>query len=404
MKFRAYPNHISIKIAGVSSHGDNVESACWMVAVLRVRRKKDCSRVSAVQLSQTMKQFPTWSLVILFIAAVIPRGLADEEPVGRIWKRVDDRGSESAKAFKVVGDNLYAVGTGGVIWKTADRINWSVEKTEISEDLNNLTIGNDSLIAVGEAGRILKQESDGTWAARATNIDTGLNAVTFGGGVFVTVGNDGTILSSLDGDIWNPRMSGTTLDLKDVLWDGERFLVVGREKLIATSANGENWTIHPQPQAYPRSFDFEQIQYFNGEYMINGSFYSGDGINFTFTSTPKPFIATKLAEGDGVNVGLGPDGKIGVSEDGRNWNTVTIPSKEDLIAIQWTGEKFLAMTAARTFFESADGRRWTGRGLSHNRGALGDGVWTGSQYLVVGPWIPNPRVENSLGGGANFFL
>ena len=321
--------------------------------------------------------------ILLFFALIgsdlLPTLMA-EVPLGRVWERVDPRDGAQTNRFCKSGDAFYAVGNGGSVWKTTDLQTWTTENTFTTDHLNGVTSVNGTLFAVGAGGRIIRKSPGSAWGAQPAAVSATLRAITHGGEQFVAVGDGGAVVRSTDGVTWSVWASGLTSSLYDVIWDGVKFRAVGLNNTIASALPGGTWVSHPQPVGYVP--DNKSITFKDGRYIINGTKFSTDAEVWSFASTA--ITGNDVTAGPGVFVTVGNQGVVAVSPDGTQWSSIQTSSSENLMAVEWTGTEFLAMTAARTFISSTDGFRWRCKGLFPGLTYFQDGCWTGGQYVVVG--------------------
>jgi len=152
------------------------------------------------------------------------------------------------------------VGAGGTVLTSADGIDWVLEDSGISTDLEDVTWTGIEYVAVGKNGAVLTGSADGvTWTVQSAGVDSAitLEGVAEGAGTLVAVGTKGTVITSTDGGVsWTlidlaAQGIVETNDLNDVTWNGTDFGAVGSNSTLLSSSDGFNWTVY-----YPDMADY----------------------------------------------------------------------------------------------------------------------------------------------------
>ncbi|MGI9242409.1 MAG: hypothetical protein ACR2RV_16545, partial [Verrucomicrobiales bacterium] len=298
-----------------------------------------------------------WAVAICLLAL----SAKAEVPVGRVWERVDPRGSSIANDFTVFGNRLIAVGEAGAIWSTTDRENWTAERSQSSANLTAVASGAGVVVAVGSDGTILRSVGDGKWTREFPTSRSNFTSIAYGDG-FVAVGDGGVALWSPDGLAWQDWPSGVPHKLNHVIWDGSAFHTVGDSGTVLTATRGGPWQSLIDP---PSPFnDYAKIS-------------AGDN-GYAFSSG-SPHQDILYAGGRFVKVL--ENGYVSYSDDGNDWTLHPTPDDAAFCAAAWTGDEFIAMTRLRGIVTSTDTLRWMNQGLARNYLA---GCWSGSRYIVVG--------------------
>ena len=140
------------------------------------------------------------------------------------------------------GGTFVAVGEYGVVYTSANGVNWTQQNSGTSVDLLGVAHGQGTFVAVGapDPGNgnqaVIRTSTDGiTWGPATSGTVYALRGVTFGMGNFVAVGDHGTILVSGDGQNWTPHTSGTTFNLRAVTSGNNGFVAVGENGTILHS-------------------------------------------------------------------------------------------------------------------------------------------------------------------------
>lgn len=82
---------------------------------------------------------------------------------------------------------------------------------------------------------------------------------------------------------------------------------------------------------------------------------NGEAIDYFQTDLP---VVAGLAFGAGLFVGVGAEGLVMTSKDGREWKRRTVAEAGDLQQLAWTPKGFVAV-GKKTAFASPDGLTWT---------------------------------------------
>lgn len=150
-----------------------------------------------------------------------------------------------------------------------------------------------------------------------------ISSIYFGNGLWVAGGTDKALglQYSYNGKTWvTSDLSG--LIFSTVYYANGMWVVATTGSGLYYSFNGINWT-----QSNITSGRFYSIHHANGLWVAggDGAYYSTDGINWTLgDSASNPWRAIYYANGIWV-AGLGSDGGIKYSSNGKVWSTATLP-------------------------------------------------------------------------------
>jgi PKD repeat protein/photosystem II stability/assembly factor-like uncharacterized protein len=243
-------------------------------------------------------------------------------PDGRSWTRHSTGAISTVRTQRAVTwatDRFVSVGEFGQILVGPDGFSWAERTSGTTRALHGITRGAGRLVVVGQTGTLLTSDDDGEiWTARALPSGRSLFGVSYSG-QFVAVGAAGTILASPDGIVWTARSSPTTADLYAVKGAASGWLAVGAHGTVLRSTNGTSWTA---------------------------------------VASPTALSLLAVAEGGGRWVAVGQAGVAISSSNGVDWQVEQV-SDENVFAVEWTGERFLAHFGMRSLFSSTDGLSWT---------------------------------------------
>ena len=149
-----------------------------------------------------------------------------------------------------------AVGENGVVYRTADGVNWLERSSGFSEDLLGVSFPTQwRAWACGENGRIVWSNDYGeTWDSLPSGTKADLRDICF---VDIingwAVGDSGKILGTSNGGLsWNPQVSGTTKNLSAVFflntslgWVVGGFAPGEGQVILRTTNGGQTWSERP---------------------------------------------------------------------------------------------------------------------------------------------------------------
>ena len=158
-------------------------------------------------------------LFLLIIVCLVPSVSSALFPEDWHWRKLLKPYNNLYKlAF---GQNMYvAVGSRGIILKSADGDHWIESDSGTKRDLRGIAYGNDTFVAVGSNGVVLVSHDGSEWVKQTSGITAKLSSITFGNNLFVAVAFNGNILTSPDGSAWTLRRSGKKDTLSSVTYGG----------------------------------------------------------------------------------------------------------------------------------------------------------------------------------------
>ena len=249
----------------------------------------------------------------------------------------------------------------GMILTSPDGENWTVRRTGSDVPLVAIAYGKETFVAVGNRGTIVTGPKSGaTWTVRKSDVTGDLWAVTFERGIFVAVGSGGVVTTSPDGVTWTKRANLTPNALRDIDYGKDNFVSIGEAGNIFNSQDGIYWARRPTQH----TDNLLGMKYALGTFVTvggNGKVMtsSDDGKNWTerYSGTSEDLSAVEY--GNDKFVALGAYGTIIISPDGRNWTTVGSGTTSWLAAIAYAGKKFIAVGLDGTVLTSPDGTNWS---------------------------------------------
>jgi hypothetical protein len=274
------------------------------------------------------------------------------------WRPADSPTTVDLRGVAWTGERWVAVGDQSTAISSDDGREWEIDVTAMPCALLGLARRGGRFVAVGGGGRILRANGGLDWRRSDTPTGEDLYGAAQGDGRFVAVGADGTILRSKDRREWDEVPSPVELNLHTVHWTGNEFLAGGDRGEVIRSRGGRTWRVSEFP-------GFHSVRAFatgDGSIVAAGAGTiarrDADGGPWDLESAGNAKFQTGVAFGAGRFVVVGHNGGVQVSADGgESWSPGTSGVEENLDAVAWTGERFLA-TGEGTVISSADGFTW----------------------------------------------
>jgi photosystem II stability/assembly factor-like uncharacterized protein len=281
--------------------------------------------------------------------------------------------------------------------ETERGVKWNVRRLETSQmRLNDVaTNGSGRLVAVGDSGVIRSSDDSGvTWDERDGGPQFDLNGITWTGSRWVAVGgwwrDSCLILTSSDAVNWTSCCLGGMPVLNSVASGSSGTVVVGDVEMSAHSTNLASWT----PATGPGFDSFNDLVWTGSRFVgvgRNGMVKtSPDGTTWTVRSSGTTESLESVAWNGSTMVAVGydygaDDPLVLVSSDGVGWTPVSMAAFPDarLMAVEWTGSRFVAGGVSGHIFTSPDGLSWSHHQISVS-GIVYGLCWDGSRLVAVG--------------------
>lgn len=247
------------------------------------------------------------------------------------------------------GGQFAGVGARGLIYRSANGIDWTAAVPASRMDLAGLVEGNGRFVAAGPSG-ILTSPDGAAWTER---LAAGVTAIAYGNGTFVAMGQQ--TFRSFDGNTWSAQPF-TGFSPNAILYGNGRFIALGQK--VAVSLDGATWNTMAGP----------------GERLVAGAYGNGRFAAFSeagtlFTSADgfawdrginMAVSPAGIAYGSGRFVFMGGGGSVFMSADGVAWAMQTRLGAP-INGLTYAGGQFMAMGDAGVVFTSPDGATWTRR-------------------------------------------
>ena len=152
-----------------------------------------------------------------------------------------------------------AVNTGIIYASPGSAIAWSMTSFNQTEyGLNAVASNGQTIVAVGDNGVIYTSFNTINWYLQSSGISEDLNNIIWDSvnNIFVAVGNNGTIITApIDGATWTDYTDAgvTSEDLQSVLYnnDSSEYVIVGFNNTVLTSTDAETWTLSANFETIP---------------------------------------------------------------------------------------------------------------------------------------------------------
>lgn len=208
----------------------------------------------------------------------------------------------------------------------------------------------------------------------------------FGNGRFIVL-DKGKTWFSANGKKWTSKTSDLSVEASPfkLFWTGAAWILFGRGsqgQVMAESADGQHWTAYPRCRSAERLGG--QVRYFPGAglFVAAGALaISADGKTWSAPLTPG--TANGVAYGNGTFVGVGAQGTVLVSHDGRTWAPFSVGTAENLNDVAFGDGLFAAVGQTGRIFTSPDGEQWTVRPTFYYGNILSIAFARG-KFLAVG--------------------
>ena len=195
---------------------------------------------------------------------------------------------------------FYLPGPQGALYRYAagsfTRLDSNTSAISRSADFGGATIFNQKLYAVGTGGMVYQSADGTTFTAQPTSTGNDLFAITPYQGSLYAVGAAGTIVSTAEGSSWQTKLTNnpaiTTAQLVSVASVNSRLFVGGLGSLLLTSTDGSAWAKLALPAnsntvrsfAYGASYyvaGMDSVYISTGGYTETAMIYSADGATWS---------------------------------------------------------------------------------------------------------------------------
>lgn len=325
---------------------------------------------------------------------------------GTRWEATEIHGLQSAVwASATSGTSNVAIDTSGGLYTSGGSRFWTRRNEETSV-FRGAAHRSGLWVAVGHG--TTARSVDGTnWTFRASPLpfsDGFFEAVATDGDRFVAVGTAADIGWTGDGINWHaasvpmpPEIRSP--NLRDVTWTGSQFIAVGDAGTVLSSADGTQWVV----RSFVPALEIRAIAASEDVAVARGPRAGGGGVEEILTSTDGVNWTERGEIIDAVHraytargnelftVGtvaitdLGARVAVGRSTDGHTWSYSVIPGASLLSRIVVEGQRIVAAQSTDEIFVSLDdGATWSKVTLGGFPYGISSGVWTGSQFVLVG--------------------
>jgi hypothetical protein len=300
-----------------------------------------------------------------------------------------------------------SAGVLGSLVSSTDGLNWTRRSVGPQDSLVAISRLNDLLVAVGgtlgDEGLNLSRSTVATstngkdWAEHDSATTNSLAAVAFANGRFVAVGAAGTIITSSDAVGWTALSALTTNTLNGVAHGNGRFVAVGGNGTSATildSPDGVNWSVQAAAANFPTLYavTFAQNQ-FVAVGRTNASrqgtlLTSPDGLAWTPRTPTTTNNLRAIAYGNDAFVATGDRGAIVRSTAGTGWTDLSRATIRSLRGVAHGNGWWVIVANPPGQYTSPDGVNWTFRGslALTTINSIHGVTFGGDSFFVTGAW------------------
>ena len=273
------------------------------------------------------------------------------------WVRVPSPTTVDLRGVAVTSRGFVAVGDEGTVVTSSEGRSWRLRVSAMPCTLLSVAHGPSGFVAVGGSGRVLMSTDGTAWRAVPRPTPEDLYGVAHGPGGYVAVGAAGVVLRSPDGVAWTRAGLPSRLNLHAVAWDGHGYLAGGDRGRLFASVNGRRWRRVPFTAFHSiRDFATEgDVTVVAGAGTIGRHRAGGP-----WTLEPVGFgkFQTSVTAGGDRFVIVGHNGTASVSTDsGRTWTAGRTGVEVNLDRVVFAGGWFVATGEGRAL-RSRDGLAW----------------------------------------------
>lgn len=268
-------------------------------------------------------------------------------------------------------------------------LEWTKRQSGTLSGLISVASGNGKIVIAGNNGVILTSSDGMAWTLLNVGRNVALNHVIWTGKQFITVGDSGTIATSADGEHWTLRHKSPDYHLESVAWNGSTFIAAGglfihsglSQPAMLTSLDGEQWTAGSPGHgiffgaawgdvaflAVGYNYDFTTVADYSSAVMYlsrDGHNWSVINANITDHNAFTHVIFDNrrfVAVGGSRNVN-DAFASVYTTSDFENWNRVSVPTRNTLEGVAFTGSEYVAVGQRGTIIMSdTSGWNWKTR-------------------------------------------
>ena len=312
--------------------------------------------------------------------------------------------------YVVVGG---AVGHIGAVLTSIDALTWVEQSWEGTGKFYDVIFGDEGFLAVGDDGLVATSPDGDVWSFQDPPTDFDVRGVTEAGGGYLAVGEDGFMMTSPDGRSWQELSEdtlelGPSLEIVELAAGDGVVIGVGDNSLIVRSEDGGAWEKRPR----------WVVGYYNSVRRIGSEFWavgdygvvrSPDGLEWELMLYDTDVALFDVAWNGSVFVAVGwnpaqGDGRAlaATSPDGLDWSYQWIDTGGAvLMAVRWTGSRFVAVGTHGVNLTSPDGISWSQHPLDEQF-SLRDMEWNGDRLVAVGKHSETGRLILSSTDGVSW--
>ena len=319
---------------------------------------------------------------------------------GSTWTSVSSGTTNNLYGITSVGNTLYIVGEDGIFLTATSTEEEGEEELEFEieylgeDDLIDIVETDSGIIIITENNDIIESENMSKLddaCDSEVNFDvcnmlskSWLHDVKYDNEKWILFGENGIILTSPDGGQWTAREPNTTNSINSATYNGSGWVAVGDNGTILNSTDGNTWI----NTMNTHNVNLHGVTWHESFWIAvgdNGTILkSVNGENWDAVSPSVTNVKLNAIKSNGtVLVAVGDEGKILTSLNGDNWNIVDHEEENSLKAIGWNGSLWLTVGDNGTVIGSNDANIWSNINSESSNNLKGI-LWDDNQWIAVG--------------------
>jgi len=213
-------------------------------------------------------------------------------------------------------------------------------------------------------------------------------------GKFVAYGQQGLRVSSENGRDWSePVLEKDNYVFNSGVYGDGRFVLLakyGGKAAFFGSASGAEWEKLSEQEPDARMLD---LAYGNDRYVAIGGDMNGNRSAAMISSDAKQWdvqeydekLLMRITFGGGRFIAVGYQGRVAVSEDGKQWEEAQpLPELDTFISVRHGAGVFVGGGLHGLRMTSRDGLEWQNRVVAEEGQHINSVLWTGDKFVCVG--------------------
>lgn len=327
-----------------------------------------------------------------YYVGVSSQGKMYKSSDGKNWDVVNGEALTKSLSAVVAGNEVVAVGFGGIIISSSDLTSYSKKSVAIQDNLYDIAVSDSNeYVAVGQNSKVCLSSDGNTFTCNTTNVGADIVSVAFGNGKFVAVTSNNKLMVSTDsGANWSISDLGFSGTISRIEFFNDEFIIYGLNGLVATSTTGDSFkklNVSTAYNIYDATYD-GSIYYFVGP---GGLVLTSSHPSTGFIKISPDIVGDLFAIYKGLNYYVvgGRGGTVAYSDDGIDFYPVfSTEIDKDVKAIasdkNSNNELFCAAASGGFVYRTNDvTAEWTGYQAAGNND-FNDITFALSRFILVG--------------------